>query len=353
MLFLPLSVHAAILSLIPERTEIVRGETVRVAVVLDTEDEEVNALEITVPVPDGVAVKTIEYGNSVVSLWIEPPTVKCQSENNICQMTFVGGMPGGFRGQGTIATIVLEITNDATELQFSASAQVLLNDGEGTPADIIFEGTQLTAQNESSLVVISKTHPNQDEWYQKRTAVFSWKQKEGADYSLLLDDGPQTAPDTIPEEEKVPVKILNVPDGIHYFHVREAVDGVWGLPAHFRIQVDGTAPERFTIEREGDELAWSTTDKASGVEQYTIAFAPRPLGALWSTRTTSPHQISKLTSWFGGTYTIRATDKAGNEASSTYTFSGSAAGPILITILLIIVLGAGGVFLWRLRQKKI
>lgn len=353
VLFLPWSAHAAVLSLIPERTEVVRHETMRVAVVLDTEDEEVNALEITIPVPDGVSVKTIEYGNSVVSLWIEPPTVKCQNKNDACQMNFVGGMPGGFRGQGTLATIVLETANDATELQFSANAQILLNDGEGTPANVIFEGTKFAARNEAPLIVTSKTHQNQDEWYQKRTAQFSWKQKSGATYSMLLDDGPETVPDTIPEEEKVPVKILNVPDGIHYFHVREAVDGVWEAPAHFRIQVDGASPERFTVEREGDELAWSTTDKASGIDYYTVAFAPRPLVALWSTRAVSPHQISKLAVWFGGIYTIRAIDKAGNEISAAYTFSGSAIGPILITILLIIVLGALGMFLWRWRQKNI
>ncbi|GEM_PF-6245960 len=354
MFFLPWAAHAAVLSLIPDRTDVMVRQTVRVAIVLDTEGDEVNAVEVNIPVPDGTDVKTVENGNSVISLWVQKPEVKCQVSGVRCQVSLMGGMPGGFRGQGTLATLVLDVQNAAsTELQIAPDAQVLLNDGKGTPAKVGFEGTRLVATTGKGLEVTSATHPIETAWYAQRTVEFSWKKQRDAEYAVLLDDGPLTVPDVVSDTSKLPLRIDKVPDGVHYFHLREKQNGVWGDTTHFRIQIDGTAPDGFTINREGDDLEWNALDKGSGVQRYVGIFAPRPFQSWFATSVKSPEHISKIASWFGGTYRIRAIDAAGNVAEARYQLTGSAGAPIVITIVLIGVLLALGILIWKFRQKSL
>ncbi|HUC01600.1 MAG TPA: hypothetical protein VMA75_01715 [Candidatus Paceibacterota bacterium] len=104
-----------------------------VAITLDTQGEEVNAVEIHFSFDtDLFSVKGISTGGSVINLWVNGPSFS----NTLGTVDLAGIIPGGeVTASGTIVTITLvpKLPQVRTNFTFD-SGQVLLNDGKGTPA---------------------------------------------------------------------------------------------------------------------------------------------------------------------------------------------------------------------------
>ena len=109
---------------------------------LDTQGEEVNAIEGGISFPSAILeLKEIKDGNSIINFWIEKPA---QKGNGLVQ--FSGVIPGGFNGvlspyykggkPGRIFGLVFSAKKENVGAIEVKSASVLLNDGKGTPANV-------------------------------------------------------------------------------------------------------------------------------------------------------------------------------------------------------------------------
>jgi hypothetical protein len=101
-------------------------------VFLDTEEEEVNALEGSLAFPAGAfEIKEVRDGNSAVTFWITRPNVSGE------RILFSGIIPGGHVGKKSplFAVVVRPLHTGLASVDVR-EAQVLLNDGKGTPTSV-------------------------------------------------------------------------------------------------------------------------------------------------------------------------------------------------------------------------
>lgn len=104
------------------------GDSFTLSLVLNTEGQSVNAVELNIQVPQLLRVKSISKNGSAISLWVNEPSVS----GKVISLT--GGIPGGIKSS---RALVAKITFEAAaagqgNLVFMADSSVLLNDGEGT-----------------------------------------------------------------------------------------------------------------------------------------------------------------------------------------------------------------------------
>lgn len=132
--YFPLSIFpasAASFSVSPQ--DLVSGKETEVALNINTEEREINAVELRLKfLPDDFLVKDATDGNSIINLWIEKPAFS----NEKGEIYFSGIIPGGFQGaSGQLLRIIL-IPQKTGESSFEiAEEKVLLNDGAGTEAE--------------------------------------------------------------------------------------------------------------------------------------------------------------------------------------------------------------------------
>lgn len=129
-LFLPWRSLASVMRVLPST-----GDPWTIMVRLDTEGENVNALEAHFTFDtNAFSVSSISDGGSIVNLWVEAPTFS----NTSGTIDFAGVIPGGeSTADGAIVAIVIvpKETNATTSFTL-ISAQALLNDGRGTRAKL-------------------------------------------------------------------------------------------------------------------------------------------------------------------------------------------------------------------------
>ncbi len=110
--------------------EVPPGDEVTVALVLDGEGREFNAVEGTVNlIGDGMEIADLWTGNSDITLWVEDPVI-----NEGRSVRFAGIIPGGRLGSARIFRLVLKGNEVGSGEVAMEGLRVLLNDGEGTEA---------------------------------------------------------------------------------------------------------------------------------------------------------------------------------------------------------------------------
>jgi hypothetical protein len=348
----PVIVRAATLFLMPQSGEIFKGDSFITELMIDTEGEEINAADIRVVFPsDLVTVNDFEKGGSIFSLWAEEPNIK---EGEI---TFSAGVPGGFSGKGLIGRINFSGKDiGETEINFKEDSKVLLNDGKGSLVILGFsEGNYNIVEKSGDLPIItSKSHPDQNKWYNQKNLNLWWDLAKGAEYSYLLSLSFSDSPDEIPDKPEGELD-KSLDEGIYYFSLRQKLPGKdWSGKVTFRAMIDTTPPEEFKpeiAEIEGKKyLVFSTTDKISGVDHYEIAIPSKgPLFGLvselvqWKTGN-SPYLLEDKT--LDEKIFVKAIDKAENEQISEIILP-SKPFPYYILILALIIL----VIFWLIVRK--
>jgi GxxExxY protein len=136
--------------------EVAVNQEFRVDALLNTEGEDINAIEGKIIFPANILeLKEIKDGNSVVNLWIERPRVETLNNTNIntnkhegiggdsclysCKfVSFSGITPGGFKSEnGLVFSLVFEPKEkNKGQIEFSG-IRALKNDGLGAPADVL------------------------------------------------------------------------------------------------------------------------------------------------------------------------------------------------------------------------
>jgi len=115
------------------------GQQVQAQLLIDTENESVNAFEGRVTYShDLLELQEVRESNSIVSFWIEPPAEQDSS------IVFSGVTPGGYQGtSGILWTAVFKTKQAGTPDLEIKDAKALLNDGMGTEASLTLEPFKL------------------------------------------------------------------------------------------------------------------------------------------------------------------------------------------------------------------
>ena len=269
VLVIPAHTYAAQLYFEPDTLELHRGDTAKIALRIDTdEDECINTVDAVITYDSSIRAVDVSRGNSILSLWVEDPVIN-ETDHTI---TFAGGIPGGYcgriAGDPSLTNIIAEIVfrspglsiggshNPTIEISFDPRSQVLLHNGYGTPAPL--------RTGKAILTLLDKAGPvSSDEW----TAQVSSDDTPPADFVINL------------------------------FRDATAFSGKYFL-------------------------SFNSVDKQSGIDHYEVieeplsdfyAFKWGASSAPWSI-TESPYVLRDQT--LNSTIRVKAIDKAGNETVS-------------------------------------
>lgn len=152
---------ASKLYLEPKEGEYRQGDIFITEIRLNTEGKQINTIEATIIFPtDILEVKDFSQGSSILSLWIKKPVFS----NKSGAISFSGGIPHGYQGDGLLGKIVFEvkgkIVKNEAEILFVSKPRILLNDGFGTEDDVTAKGSTISISTE-----IAGTQKN--EWLQR------------------------------------------------------------------------------------------------------------------------------------------------------------------------------------------
>jgi len=356
ILFIPFISDAAVLYLMPQSQTIYQGDSFLVEVRINTEGKEINAVEVGLAFPpDLLGVMDFSQGGSILTLWVEKP--KTQKE----EINFLGGTPGGFKGEGLLAKITfLGKKIGKSEISFKENSKVLLNDGKGTPAELNFlEGNyEIIKKPENLPQISSRSCPDPNKWCKNTTLHLHWDLIEGAEYSYVLSKDPLTEPDEIPDRPEGELiwmgdmRYEELEDGIYYFHFKQKLLGEdWSEKTTYRAMIDTTTPEAFQLKIGKDPsvfegkyfLSFAAQDKMSGVDYYEVKEGKRDFK-----RTISPYLLEEQS--LSKKITVQAYDKAGNYQTAEIK------PPSKITwengLYLILILIGIGVIWWILKRIK-
>src|SRR3989344_143039 len=108
------------------------GDRFILPVLIDTEGESLNALDIKISIPELLEVQEISKNGSVVQLWINEPLVN----NKIINLS--GGIPGGMIGDKKLVAKIAFQARAAGEgnIDFTKDSSVFINDGQGTRLEL-------------------------------------------------------------------------------------------------------------------------------------------------------------------------------------------------------------------------
>ncbi|MBI2552806.1 hypothetical protein HYW17_05935 [Candidatus Uhrbacteria bacterium] len=111
--------------------ELESGRITEVGVFLDTQGEEINAVEGVVVYPKLLELQGVREDNSMISIWIERPHPSASG------VEFSGITPGGFSGSRIYLFSLVLRAKKAGEAEITARQdRALINDGAGTPAPL-------------------------------------------------------------------------------------------------------------------------------------------------------------------------------------------------------------------------
>lgn len=313
----PQFVQAASLYIDPASTTISRGDSVTMAVRLDTDEaagECINAVDATITYDPSVQPVDISLGDSIFSVWVEEPVIDPAART----ITFAGGIPNGYcgriAGDPRLSNVIVEIVFRSPGLQIGGGAEV-----------------------NSASVTISP------------------------DSVAYLNDGQGT-----PASLRTFASVINLDRG-----AGPDINDTW----RSEVQTDTTPPQQFSIELARDEKAFNgeyfivfnTADKETGISHYEVMEEPVAdlsrfswgrADAPW-VRTRSPYVLADQS--LNSVIRVRALDKAGNEYIATLIPEESLrslsndrlilyvlAGVSLVLFLALLVMS---VLWWRRRRK--
>jgi len=238
-----------------------------------------------------------------------------------------GTIPGGIiSDSGLILSITFQAkTQGDTQVSIRDDSQVLLNDGFGSPTVVESNrGTYAIVPKPAGEVrVFSDTHPFQDHWYNNNSPVVAWDADPGVTgFSYILDNNPNTIPESVVTATDTEKAYQDLKDGIWYFHIKAFKKGGWGTTTSYMLHIDTTPPASFvpsvgylTSSSAAKSLVtFFTTDALSGIDHYEVGVIDKTAAGTASPifiQTESPYQMP-FQSGKDSKVLIRAFDAAGN-----------------------------------------
>lgn len=127
-LLMAMPASAALLFSEPRQIEITPDQTFEVGVFLDTQNDDINAIEGEIEFPqDLLELREIRDGNSIINFWVDRPVL------GPSPMRFSGIIPGGYRfPKGLVLSLVFQSKKNGSGTIRIENAHTLRNDGQGT-----------------------------------------------------------------------------------------------------------------------------------------------------------------------------------------------------------------------------
>jgi hypothetical protein len=136
------------------------GDTFEVGVFLDSHSQSVAVVESLLTFTDGLRLVDIRDGNSVINLWLDRP------HSSDTAVAFSGLVPGGYTGdRGELFTLVFQAQKIGEMRIESPQTSILLNDGKGTPAEVVPAPIGVTVVSEGETAAYTEptdTDPPED-----------------------------------------------------------------------------------------------------------------------------------------------------------------------------------------------
>jgi hypothetical protein len=356
VILLPGKALAARFLLSPSQNSVKNGDHFSVTILMDTKGVAVNAAEATLSYSARyLQVESISTAGSVFKFWSQDPAFS----NTTANINFGGGLPspGVVSSNAKVLTINFVAAGLGTGTLHFENGAILANDGVGT--NVLTDSdngsyqvsnnpnkpqqpqpqpqpdqTQDQNVNPSAPQIVSRTHPDEDTWYNVNTFEASWNLPVGVDgvsYVLVNSASYTSAPVNKGLINSTSYDLTKFNDGVWYFYVQFHTSSGWGDKAKRKVKIDRTPPGAFSVLRtdSGDptnprpSFSWNAKDDASGVLKYLVKigdgdwFDSQTI-ALQNGDYTLPLQAPGTRS-----LTVRAVDYAGNniEASVPFTVS--------------------------------
>lgn len=317
---------AASLSFSPSSGTQQVGKNFSVSFFVNTNGQVMNASSGTINFsPSLLEVVSVSKTGSIFSLWVQEPSYS----NALGTINFEGVVlnPGFSGTAGKLLTVTFRPKDSGTaNLKFTEGA-VLANDGLGTnlasslgTANFTLTGVVEPAPSAGGRapVISSSTHPDQEGWYNKTSAVFTWEIPTGALETRLLIGRNENSTPTVSYTPPIGTKTIDdLGEGTYYFSVQHRTSTGWGSIGRFKLNIDTTPPVDFVVTKgEGEipTLSFETDDLDSGFSHYEIF-----IGEDDPIRVEERVAVDyELPIEYAGIQTVRvvAYDKAGNTSES-------------------------------------
>lgn len=143
----PAATYAARATLVIEPVNVGMGGVSHVRMVLDTEGADVNALEGSITIPNGLGVSGVSSAGSVFTLW--PISPRYELSRRVIE--FVGGVPGGVKERTGVTILSFDVRTTGRGIFTIGPIQVkaYLNDGAGTVIPVTAPSAILTVSDTS------------------------------------------------------------------------------------------------------------------------------------------------------------------------------------------------------------
>lgn len=360
----PALASAAVLYPSPTETTVPVGTTFTMAVTVDSEGEDINAVQATLSYPtDVLYAVNVAKTETFLTLWPEEPSI----DQKAGTVRFVGGIPNGtvaFRVPAVTVTFRALKEGNATVSMVDEASAVLLNDGFGTETSLTTSDAQVHIGSTDPLAVriLSSTHPDEDAWYVNRDVVFLWQTPPALLTSFLLSRDPEAVPDDIQEETSGSVSFPALTDGTWYFSLKQKFPGAepWGPVSRRRVHIDGTPPETpyaaFITEKGIRALSFFARDNLSGVDHYDVRIRKPTWGwfpffakGAWVRRTSPYHLANNL---LFESIDVRAVDEAGNSALTSVPHDDYGRHQMRFWLLVFVAIGAIIILPLTVRERR-
>jgi hypothetical protein len=275
LLYAPVA-NSATLYIDPGVSTLFRGDAIvtSVRIMPDSQNGEcINTIDAVVTYTENIQPVDVSIGKSIFSVWVEPPVINKENRT----ITFAGGIPNGYcgrvEGDPRLTNIVAEIVfrspgmqvggsdDNQVRVDFAPETRVLLNDGQGTQAQLASLGATFTLE-------------------------------KGAAAGGIVDNWRESVTDDSVPPEKFSIELTKDPEGI-YFNGKNFI-------------------------------VFTTTDKQTGISEYEVMEEPvlefseftwGGVGGRWI-KTQSPYVLEDQS--LNSIIHVKAIDKAGNEYIATY-----------------------------------
>lgn len=294
------SAHAATLELSLEKEITSTKSDVVVLVTINSEDQNINTAQASISFPVNLLeVTSIDKSDSILTFWLEEPSF----DNTKGIIKFVGGSTSGFNGPSLkVMKVAFKVKGSGTGRLSVSNGAITASDGTGSnvystskgldiniPATSEFESVKVErAQQAITLakklpalpIIEIPFYPDQNNW-NNRSSNFIVKYAMGSDITKVGLDINKNPTSTPPENNEAlsGSKIFSsLSDGIWYLHIRFANNVGWGPVLHYRIAIDTTPPNAFTISSNDSfktvnpkpTINYKTSDLGSGINSYIV-----------------------------------------------------------------------------------
>jgi hypothetical protein len=341
---LPVAVDAATLSFFPSSGGYAVGKTLSVNVYVSSSSQAINAASGVISFPqDKLEVISLSKSGSIFTLWVQEPSFS----NSAGTINFEGIVlnPGFTGATGKIITINFKIKAAGIALLNFSSGSTLANDGKGTniltsQGNAQFNFESMVSNTSETITpsaifgtpsapqIFSSTHPDSTKWYAQKDAKFTWPVPSGiTGVRLLIGKNPTAIPSVIYIPAIHEKKILNLSDGIWYFHAQFRNAKGWGEISHFRFQIDTSPPDPLFIKfLHGEKMTdpspiitFNTIDGLSGIDHYQIKVGSESFFEIDPNVLSNPYALPPQPPG-ENTVIVQAYDKAGNSTTATQNF---------------------------------